>query len=50
MNLEERINRIEKILIYKHGGLDLDDMKEKDEAFFKEANERLDRVNARLDK
>lgn len=48
MNLEERIKRVEEILIYQHGSLDLDVMKEKDDVFFKEANERLANINKGL--
>ena len=48
MSIEERVKNIEAILMYKHGTLDLDIIKERNEKFFKKANAKLDRINAKL--
>lgn len=49
MSLLERIENIERILVHKFGKLDLDKIKKEDSAFFKEANERLEKINKSLD-
>lgn len=48
--LEERLENVEAIILHKYGTLNLEAIKEKDAKFFKEANKRLDRINARIDK
>lgn len=49
MNLLERIENIEKILVHKFGTIDLNVIKKEDKAFFKEANERLANINKGLE-
>lgn len=48
--VEERLENLERIIIHKFGTLDLDEIRERDEAFFKEANERMAKINEKLDR
>ena len=49
MSVEERLENVEKILLHKYGTLNLETIKERDERFFKEANAKLENINAGLD-